>query len=142
MSYATIGDIRAKVSIRTIDGNSDPSVQEVVSYIDQIAADIDTALAGQGYDVPVSASSTTAFSWLGLCNAYGAAMLTEAASAKGKESPHLEFLERQYERRLKQIMDGEITLPGVAPATSAAVPRAGGKVVASALFMATGFDQR
>lgn len=142
MAYASLPDIRAKVSIRTIDGTSDPSVQEVVGYIDQIAADIDTALAGVGYDVPVSASAAVAFTFLGLCNAYGAAMLTESASAKGKESPHLEFLERQYNTRIKQIMDGSITLPGVDQSASTSAPRARGKAVASALFQATGFDQR
>lgn len=126
MAYATISHVEAMVSIRSINGQSDPSVQQVKVMIEDIAGDIDAALAAANYAIPVSA--TGALPFLRQLNAYGAAMRVEASSAKGKESPHLEFLERQYNKRWDQLVNGDVVLPGGGDGldTTTASIRAGG----------------
>lgn len=138
MAYASIPDIRGMVSFKTIDDQSDPNLAEVTRMIDDISGEINMALGVAGYDAPISSSASDAFVWLRQLNAYGAAMRAEASSAKGEKSEHLAFLERQYSKKLEDLITGDVSLPGVSTNTDTSAPRAGG----NATSMFTTCDDR
>lgn len=138
MAYASVPDIRTMISIKTIDGQSDPSIQQVAQIINDVAADVDTVLSSGGYDVPVSTTATVAWGFLRQLNAYGAAMRVEASGAKGEKSEHLAFLERQFNRRWDQLIKGDISLAGVEASAESSAPRAGG--IATSMFSI--YDER
>jgi len=111
MAYAVQADIEALNPKRVYDTNSSPTTTELSGIIDNVAAEIDTVLASQGYTTPITIPSSFV-TRLKLLNAQGAAALAEMgqfpdASGPG-ETPHGAVLLKAYQDSLQSLRDGEV----------------------------------
>jgi len=112
MAYATVDDVKRLNKYREYTATSEVSYSDVESYLDWIAAEIDSKLSRAGYNVPIT--GTEALKILKLVNALGAAAMAEDAQFMGTQDPgqsrHGEILWQQYHERLNKIVNGEIYL--------------------------------
>ena len=130
-AYASAPDVIQHLTLATaFSATSRPNSTQVHGQILDIADQLDAVLAAADYTVPVATGATSAFDLLNSYNAIGAAMMVTAGHPAGKDSKHLEFLERRWNAILKGISDGSIALDA-AQDTSVALPRFGGSRSAS-----------
>src|SRR3989304_5814371 len=72
MAYAVIADVQALLPKFTLGAATKPTATQATAIINDVSVEIDAALAGAGYAVPVTAPSWFV-DYLGLVNQYGAA---------------------------------------------------------------------
>jgi phage gp36-like protein len=81
----------------------------VEGFLADTAAELDGYLAARDYQVPVPASATAAFELVTRYNAIGANALAQAAAP---DSPHADKAQKDWERILKALREGNVELPG------------------------------
>lgn len=109
MAYATVGDVQALNTARTIGVGQNPSASQVGIYLDLAAGDIDAVLLMKGYGAPANtASSPVAAEYLRSLNARGALALMEEAAPM----PHnLQQAQQAWQsslqalEKMKQVLD-------------------------------------
>ena len=124
-AYASAPDVVGHLTlVATFTATSRPNASQVHNHLLDTAAELNSKLAEADYSVPVSTAASAAFEQLNHFNAIGAAMYTTAAHPAGKDSKHLEFLERRWNAILSGIADGSISLDAEQD-TSVSLPRFG-----------------
>jgi len=112
MSYCTTDDIAGMNPTRTYGATSTPTVTQIEEFIDNIAGEIDTVLAGRGLAVPVTAPDQLV-TFLKQLNMLGAGAMTEQAmfpETRGQMSaPASQVLWKQYREGLEFLRKGQLT---------------------------------
>jgi hypothetical protein len=127
MAYAVLADIQALIAKFTIGATTKPTSTQATAIIDDVSAEVDAALAGAGFAVPVT-TPTWFVNYLGLVNQYGAAsailkaMFPEAAGATEQNPAVYAFWESRYQRALKALRDGSAIPPGLAAGAAQVTP--------------------
>jgi len=122
--YASLADVKRHLSfVPTFTATSKPNADEVNAHLLGVADELDAALLRQDYSVPVPTVATASLELLRQWTSIGAAMYTVAATPQGKDSKHLELLERRFSTILKGIADGSNVLPDHEKDTSTSLPR-------------------
>lgn len=124
MAYAAPGDLTRHLGMYAVrfTATSTPSTADAQTFLDDIAGEIDAVLGGRGLATPVTiASAPQSFlDFLKVTNAIGAAAQVVAALLPNQEgyasATYDQWLDRQYEERLKGLRDGsaipDVVLPG------------------------------
>src|SRR3972149_715127 len=105
MAYAVIADVQALFPKFPVGAATKPTTTQATAIINDVSAEIDSALAGAGYAVPV-ASPSWFVDYLGLVNQYGAAaailkaMFPDAAGATDQNPSIYAFWESRYQRAM------------------------------------------
>ena len=127
MPYAELSDVQALLAKFTVGGTTKPTVTQATAIIRDVSAEIDAALAGAGFAVPVTAPAWFV-NYLGLVNQYGAAaailksMFPEAAGATEQTPAVYAFWESRYQKALKALRDGSAIPPGLAAGSAQVTP--------------------
>ena len=123
-AYASTPDILAHLAIATaFTPTSRPNATQVHHQIYNAADELDGALRAAKYGVPIPTSATAATDQLNHWNAIGGAMFVAAAHPAGRDSKHLEFLERRWNAILTGIREGDLVLDGVSKDSTTSLPR-------------------
>lgn len=124
MAYAAPADLNRHLGkfVAGFTATSVPSTNDAPTFLDDIAGEIDGILNARGIATPVTiASAPQSFlDFLKVTNAIGAAAQIVAALFPHPAGPsgttYDEFLDQQYEQRLKGLRNGEgipdVVLPG------------------------------
>lgn len=108
--YTTLAKVQGMLPAFTLDGTSVPTSTQAQVLIDEVAAEIETVLAGAGVTVPVTTPDYFV-TRLSILNAYGAtAAILKAAypEATGPgENPAYAFWESRYKMGLAALRKGE-----------------------------------
>src|SRR3990170_7005507 len=129
MAYAVRADVQALLPKFTLGAATKPTSTQATAIINDVSAEIDAALAGAGFAVPVTTPSWFV-NYLGLVNQYGAAaailkaMFPEAAGASDQTPAIYAFWEARYQRALKSLRDGSAIPPGLAAGSAQGTPSA------------------
>jgi len=127
MAYAVIADVQALLPKFTLGAATKPTSTQATAIINDVSVEIDAALAGAGYAVPVTAPSWFV-DYLGLVNQYGAAaailkaMFPEAAGSADTVPAIYQFWESRYQRALKALRDGSAIPAGLAASSAQVTP--------------------
>ena len=128
MSYCAIGDVQALNTTRdTYSASTNPSSTQVGTFITNIAAEIDAALAANRVLTPVTAPASFLTFLLHL-NALGAAALAEEAAfpefdgGPGTTTQGQRYY-KQYQDGLKGLKDGSLIDPSAATASTSTLAR-------------------
>ena len=112
MSYCTITDVRGFNPKRTYSATSAPTEAQVTEFIEKIAGEVDTVLAGRGLTTPV-VTPTAFVTFLEQLNAVGAAALAERAMfpeatgmMAGVSAASMHW--KQYTDGLKYLKEGSL----------------------------------
>jgi len=125
MAYSDVNDVRDLLGKFTLSGTSKPTEAQATGLLDQVAAEIDSVLAGAGYSVPVAAPDYFVSS-LKLLNSAGAAaailriMMPDAAGAA--ETPAAGFWAQWYRDGLARLKDGSGVPPDVITNAASVAP--------------------
>jgi hypothetical protein len=140
-AYCDIAAVQGLLPQRRFAPDTEPSVDQVLMFCTNASGQLDALAADKGVSVPVDpTASPVAYSWLRTAAAYGAAMMSEAAAAAGRqgtgENPRLEWLERMWSMVQEQLMTGQVGLSDATRLSTAGsgAPRARSR--ASAWFSA------
>jgi hypothetical protein len=110
VAYCTAANVEALIH-KSYTADTEPTIEEVESNIDNIAGAIDGVLKAAGYALPIDDAS--ALLMLKQYNAYGAAVPVWYATFRSRdEEPQVEFWRSEYRDFLKGIKDGTLELPG------------------------------
>lgn len=130
-AYAQLEDVKSRAgSLAVAFGeNTDPALQDIETWLADVAAEIDAAVAGLGFDVPVE-NETAARALLGL-NADGALILALEGRWPEEEgnraaSALLKAVRARFDRNWLALLDGKH--PAITALTAggeAAIPSAG-----------------
>ncbi len=120
MAYATLSHVESLDSALTFTANSKPSTQDVVSFLEETALELNGVLAARDYVTPVPSSATAAFGLLRRYNAVGANALAQTAHP---DSPKAEAAERAWNRALRMLREGEVELPDAPRNSGMLAPR-------------------
>jgi hypothetical protein len=102
-AYASAPDIARKLTfLPTITGSSRPNATQMAGAIDGAADEIDAALAGVAYTVPVPTTAPISLGVLREWNAIGAAGEVALSLPQGSDSKHAS----EYRERFTAILDG------------------------------------
>ncbi len=111
MAYCAISDVQELVPKFTFDASSKPTLTQVTSLLDKVAADIDAALQGRGIATPVT-SPTYLVNWLKNLNALGVAYRAMQgmfpSTAEKDALPAWQTYRKDYKEGLKAIEDGKL----------------------------------
>ena len=124
MSYADATDVRALLPQRTFDGDSTPSIDQVILFCTARSSELDGLLAGTGITTPIlEETSPVAFAWCKAAVSYGAAADAEAAAVAKARSDELEanrlsYLAKRWQTMTDALIAGDVTLTD-APTASA-----------------------
>lgn len=124
MSYSGIIDIQALIPQREFGADTTPTTEQVLGFIRNRSADLDSMLAARGYSTPIDlAVSPYAYAWCLACVSFGAAADAEAsavaiARVDDREASRLGYLVGEWERMTKALLSGDAVLTD---ATAAAV---------------------
>ena len=125
MAYATEADVEALMAQVTISATTSLTSTELAIIIDDVAGEIDTALASQDVVVPVTAP-TYVLNWLEGVNSMGAtarALRSLFPDVAGMgEQPAFAFWQRLYDNALKGIRDGSMIPPDLARSDTSVAP--------------------
>ena len=116
--YAGVAEVTALCPNLTINADSHPTLDQVLSFCRSRASELDAVLSGRGYATPVvEATSPIAFAWLRAASSYGAAADTEAASnplarsdTGSAETARLGYLLSRWKEMLLALRDGHVVL--------------------------------
>lgn len=122
-TYGTVAKVQSMVgdlvSGRVFSVTSNPTLVQIEGFLDDTAAELNSALTFSEYTVPVVVGTDkAAFNYLLMVNSCGAAVLAlnflpaEAYSSPGEESPaqgRKQSFEKIYERALKTIRDRKLS---------------------------------
>lgn len=124
MAYAALTDVQARAGALAAawTSTSNPSTTQINGFLDDIAAEIDAALAGRSLAAPDT--GTTAAAALKNVNALGALVLALKAtypegSGPGSASKAIDDAKAEYDSLFAQIVDG--THPAVSALSAGAV---------------------
>lgn len=112
--YATVADIEALMQEFSFSGSSQPTSDQVQSWIDDYALEIDAVLNKLGVVTPVDeGASPKAHQFLANMNAMAAGARAEdaAGAATSEGSTRSKDLMAEYKRLLKRLEDGALVLP-------------------------------
>jgi hypothetical protein len=124
MAYSEPADVQDLVGFE-LSSTSKPTEAQATALVDQVAAEVDSVLAGAGYMVPVTAPDYF-LSALKLLNSAGAAaailkvMFPDATGAA--ESPAYAFWDKWYRDGLARLRDGSGVPPDVTTNSAAVGP--------------------
>lgn len=114
MAYASITDVQARAgALAAWNTSSKPSLGQIAGFIDDVAADIDAALAGRG--LSISDDDSVAARALKSVNALGALVLALQATypeGSGPSSAPVAATKAEFEALMGSIVDG--THPAIA----------------------------
>jgi hypothetical protein len=121
MSYAALSDVQALIAKFTINTLSKPTDTQAGVIITGISAEIDSVIAGLGYNVPVISPPPQFLAWLTLLNAYGAAaaiirsiFADKSGSADGYEGGIEAYYGSQYKQGIARLISGDAIPPDLA----------------------------
>ena len=107
--YATVADVERLEAHRTFTPNSKPSKDDVVSYLEGCALELDAAAYGLGYSVPLDPTANPqAFGLFKRWCALGANAQVQQAAAESKRKT--EALQA-WQSAVKALRDGKYELP-------------------------------
>jgi hypothetical protein len=118
--YASIDDVRALNTGRTIATSTTPNASQVWGYLEETAAVLDGILREKNYALPIATTATGALKLLEHFNALGGHCLTEQAAPTSDRKDSACAL---WENAQKMLKDGLIELEAERDLTQAA-PRA------------------
>lgn len=104
MAYCVTTDVAALNKARVPGQGSNPTADDIQTYINMIAAEIDAILINKGYVVPVDPSNVEAYALLNVINARGAAAMVERAAPS---SPNLDRFETEWEEAKAMLVDAQ-----------------------------------
>jgi len=111
VAYCDYTDVTARTGF-DIGANTIPDTDQVTKLIDEVAAELDTVLAGQGATVPVT-TPANAVIVLRKYNAIGAAAAierTQYTQASPNESKRVNTWQAQYDKILEGLRSGATEL--------------------------------
>lgn len=127
MAYATFAEVQQLLAKFVLSTSTKPTIAQATDMIDQIAGEIDTAIASAGYAVPVTAPAYF-LEALKLLNAEGAAMLVlksmfpqRSGASEGSPSEYA-LHARNYNDGLRRLQSGEGIPPEAATGTGSVAP--------------------
>lgn len=103
--YATLEQVRALNTGRTIGATSKPSATQVQNFLSNAAAIIDAKLRSEGYALPVPTGATSALEVLEYANAAGGHYFTEEAAPTSEK---LKSAKEMWESALKMLSSVEL----------------------------------
>ena len=125
MPYAELSDVQALLAKFTVGGTTKPTITQATAMISDVSLEVDAALAGAGFAVPVT-TPTWFVNYLGLINQYGAAAAILKSmfsdSSGPDETPAYAFWESRYQKALKALRDGSAIPPGLAAGSAQVTP--------------------
>ncbi len=125
MPYAELSDVQALLAKFSIGGTTKPTVTQATAIIRDVSAEVDAALAGAGFAVPVTAPAWFV-NYLGLVNQYGAASAILKAMfpdvSGPDETPAYAFWESRYQKALAALRNGSAIPPGLAAGSAQVTP--------------------
>src|SRR3972149_6822303 len=127
MAYATLPDTQALLPKFTLGAATKPTSTQATAIINDVSVEIDAALAGAGYAVPVTTPSWFV-DYLGLVNQYGAAaailkaMFPEPAGTADTMPAIYAFWESRYQRAMTALRDGSAIPAGLAASSAPGTP--------------------
>lgn len=104
MAYCITSDVLSLNKARVAGQGNNPTTDDIQTYINMIAAEIDAILINKGYSTPVDPSNTSAYGLLNVINARGAAAMVERASPN---SPNLDRFELEWEEAKKMLVSAQ-----------------------------------
>ena len=104
MAYCTVTDLAIHNPHRTYDATTNPTLAQVNTIIDQIAAESDNALQSQGITAPAT-SPANFVTHLKSMNSIGAAAMAEYAMFQSYGSTETEHADTLYDIYKKQLKD-------------------------------------
>lgn len=114
-SYATAADVSRKLTfLPAITGTSRPSASQVDAAIAAAADELDAALAGVAYTVPVPTTATISLGVLREWSSIGAAGEVALSLPQGADSKHAASYRERFTAILDAIRDRERDLPDAA----------------------------
>lgn len=120
------GVIAIVPAVGTIDEQSTPSSWQVEDWLTEGYSEINRALAGAGYTVPVSRSALLWPSLRALNDLYGAAYALRARGldvVEGREESRSEEYLADFRRRLADLVGQDLTALGLSVRTSTTTPK-------------------
>jgi hypothetical protein len=131
MPYASIIDVSAYAAKRVFGATSIPSASQVTVFIADIAADLDSIIAADGYALPIPTGATVALSDLKRLNPLGAYVQSERSA---QVSTDLDRAQKAWDAARKDFISGGVSLYDA--------PRLGGQNFARSQAAATPFFTR
>lgn len=100
MGYCTTLDVIALNPSRTPGAGTNPSTDQIQTYIDLSSSEIDAILVNKGYETPISNTYSGAYALLRSINAKGAVAFMERGAPT---SPNLDRFEKEWEQSLEML---------------------------------------
>jgi hypothetical protein len=107
MAYATIADVEARNSARRFTPQTKPSTDDVTRFLVDTAGEIEAALRGRAYVVPIPTTATSAIEFLRAANSLGGYAWAERSA---EASPHRDAAWKLWMDTLKGLKDGSTEL--------------------------------
>lgn len=109
-AYATFDDLHGLApQLGRFSATTKPTLDQVTTFLADVAREIDGLLTGMGYAVPIAeATSPIAFARVKALNAWGALALAIVARSIGVTNPDEQgasYVRKEYERRLKALRE-------------------------------------
>lgn len=109
-AYATFDDLHGLApQLGRFTATTKPSLEQVTTFLADVAREIDGLLTGLGYTVPiVEATSPIAFARVKALNAWGALALAIVARSIGVTNPDEQgagYVRKEYARRLQALRE-------------------------------------
>ena len=100
MAYASLSDIVALTAGRAFTASTIPNTSQVVGFLDQTAAVIDSMLVEKGYSLPIPTTASSALLLLRQINSLGAWAQTERAAQLSEQR---DFSQQMWESSLAML---------------------------------------
>jgi hypothetical protein len=131
MPYASLPDVSAYAAKRVFGATSIPSASQVAVFIADVATDLDSIMAADGYALPVPTGATVALADLKRLNTLGAYAQTEHSA---QVSDDRDRAQKMWDAARVEFKSGGVSLYDL--------PRLGGQNFARAQSAATPFFTR
>jgi len=116
MAYATLQDVISYLPKWRIAGDTQPSATEVTKYLDRLSARLDGICAGQGYVIPITATSDAGV-LKSICLA-GAGWYVGRTLFPNGGVAAVDDYRAEFEQMLIDLTTGAMTLPGSGSSTT------------------------
>lgn len=130
MAYATVFHVEAQTT-RQFTASSKPQATQIVTLLDNVAAEIDSILRSTGFSLPVATTATSALELLEYYNALGVAARVQDLAPSGRPD---DTVKDEWDRARAMLAAGNVDL-GADKSADTSFARWGGSP--TAMFIAS-----